>query len=430
MRWHLDPCTGNTITGWIYDELSPSNDIVVLAVNGAALVGKASATDYRESLAGTSHKVNSGFSITLAQGTDPASTVLLACDYARYSDTFVIYSPDQSAIGTRAMPYQRFEDLSRKTSASRSNEKLRALKLPRLAKKSLLDIGCNEGFFCQIAAKSGARRVLGIDQSSLSIEKAKLRLAALPELSSMPIEFRCASWWDIPEERFDVILFLSAVHYEPEQKRLFDFLATRLEPDGLLVLECGIAPGESEHWVLVNRGKDHYRFPTEKLLYSQLLSSYAVLKKGQSVTQQGDPLPRFVFHCHVKRPTVCIIRGRSGSGKSWLSRTLWQKGIVTFSSDTFFSRYQTTYKDYAPATPLYAMIANELDTRHGLNHVIEKLRELGAIEEFCRDFTDCLPFEDELLFVEGEVFRHEDVYTAFCAELKKRGAIPWKMDRS
>lgn len=429
MRWHLDPFTGNTISGWIYDPSNPDSDITVLAINGSAMLGSAKASDMRESLAGSPHKTHCGFTISLECNADPASVVLLACDYSRFSDSVIIYSADKSVIGTRSMPYQRFEELSRRHSGSNSSAKLSALALPKLAQKSVLDIGCNEGFFCQMAAKAGASRVLGIDQSSLSIEKARLRLAAAPATPDSRVEFRCDSWWNIPDETFDVILFLSAIHYEPEQKKLLDLLASRLNPDGILVLECGVIPGASENWAIIKRTDDILRFPTEKLLYSQLLSSYAVRKIGKSVTQAGDPLPRFVYHCSVRRPVVGIIRGISGTGKSTFAHLLKEKGIPTYASDSFFHMYHDELKGHAPATPMYSAIANELTTR-GWNHAAEKLREIGAIGDFCRDFISCLPLDADLLFVEGEIFRHADIYEAFCAELKKRGASPWKVDKS
>ena len=429
MRWHFDPFTPTRISGWIYDEANSDSELTILAIHDATVLGKATATEARQDLSGTPHNINSGFTIPLPGDIDPTALTLLCCDYAHFSDSFIIYSPDKAQIGQRIAPYQRFEDLSRRTSASESQAKLRTLALPRLSNLSVLDIGCNEGFFCQIAAKMGARRVLGMDCSQLSIEKAKMRLEATPSLSKAPIEFRHASWWAVPKEQFDVILFLSAIHYEPEQKKLLDFLATRLKPDGLLILECGVAQNASSAWTLVNRGADMYRFPSHEHLCTTLLSRYAVTTRNKSVMQKGDPVPRFVFHCSLKRPTVGVIGGRSGHGKSFFAGLLREKGLATSSSDSFLVHCKETPQERLPQTPMYAMFRDEIDLS-GLNHLAAKLERLGAVEEFCRDFVASLPLERDLLFIEGEVFRHEHIYAALCAELKRAGAVIWRIERS
>ncbi len=54
-------------------------------------------------------------------------------------------------------------------------------------------------------------------------------------------------------KRFDVILLLSALHYARNPQLLLHELLKMLKPDGLLVLECGIAPGQEPEWVSVQR---------------------------------------------------------------------------------------------------------------------------------------------------------------------------------
>lgn len=51
--------------------------------------------------------------------------------------------------------------------------KLKALKLPDLREKKVLDLGCNTGFFTGYAAFSGAATSTGIDFDRPSIGKAK-----------------------------------------------------------------------------------------------------------------------------------------------------------------------------------------------------------------------------------------------------------------
>lgn len=430
MRWRLDPVTNNTISGWVYDESSPESELLVLCVNENTLFGQATANTPRPELDGEKHKCECGFAIPLADGCDPDSIMVLACDYARFSGSLIIHAPDRSRIGQFLPPYQHFEQLGKRSSASRSMAKLQALALPDLRNISVLDLGCNEGLFCQIAAKAGARRVLGIDASELFIAKAKARVAANPTLAALPIEFCRASWWDIPDEQFDVILFLSAIHYEPRQKELLDHIAARLTPGGLLVLECGALEESQCAWTLIKRKKDLCRFPSKEYLLSTLLENYVARQQGPSVAQSGDPVPRLVLHCRPKRPVVVVTRGKSGIGKSHLTSRFRRKGILTQSSDHFFLTYMTRYRECAPQTPMYAMLA-ELKPA-SMNHIGPKLRKMGAVQEFCRDFIASLPLDAkaDCLCIEGEIFRHNDIFATLCAELERLGMEVWGTEKA
>ena len=137
-------------------------------------------------------------------------------------------------------------------------------------------------------------------------------------------EFRHASWWEIPDEKFDVIFFLSAIHYEPEPKKLLDKLAGHLTDDGVLVLECGVKGGAGKkQWHVVPRWDGAKRYPSLDLLRQELLSRYGVRWIGPSVNQAGDPVPRFVFHCKLRRPVAMVITGprATEAESSWAQRS-------------------------------------------------------------------------------------------------------------
>jgi trans-aconitate methyltransferase len=137
---------------------------------------------------------------------------------------------------------------------SRTLDKLKRLALPELRGRSFLDVGCNEGFFCGFAKYAGAARVVGLDASALFIERAARRF---PEC-----EFLNQDWDRLPEERFDVILLASALHYAGDQQGLIDRLVGKLSDDGVLVLEMGIASAQRNDWIKVKRGIDERAFPT------------------------------------------------------------------------------------------------------------------------------------------------------------------------
>ena len=87
-----------------------------------------------------------------------------------------------------------------------------AAALPRdLSGQSVLDIGCNAGFYSIEMKRRGARRVLGIDFDERYLAQA--RFAA--EVCEVDIEFRQISVYDLAllRERFDVVLFMGVLYH-------------------------------------------------------------------------------------------------------------------------------------------------------------------------------------------------------------------------
>ncbi|MGE0520395.1 MAG: TIGR04290 family methyltransferase [Candidatus Binatia bacterium] len=77
--------------------------------------------------------------------------------------------------------------------------------------KSVLDIGCNAGFYALEMKRRGAARVLGIDCDERYLAQA--RLAA--EVTGLDIELRQLSVYDVADlgEAFDVVLFLGVLYH-------------------------------------------------------------------------------------------------------------------------------------------------------------------------------------------------------------------------
>lgn len=77
--------------------------------------------------------------------------------------------------------------------------------------KSVLDIGCNAGFYSIEMKKRGADRVVGIDFDDTYLEQA--RFAA--EVSETEIEFRKLSVYDVGAlgEKFDVVIFMGVLYH-------------------------------------------------------------------------------------------------------------------------------------------------------------------------------------------------------------------------
>ena len=212
---------------------------------------------------------------------------------------------------------------------SRSFEKLAALYLPALQGKSVLDVGCNAGFFCGWAAFQGAAKVRGIDLNPAFIDQARLWFA--------DCSFACLSWEDLGPETYDLILCLSAIHYAKDQQQLLSSLMSRLKPGGLLVLELGVAPGQADEFVPVKRSIDTRLFPTKTKLHS-LLAPYTFKYIGPSVDQGGDPLPRHVYHVYNALPLAVLFMDGHYAGKTRTAAAIIKPNIRRLSGDGIYRR--------------------------------------------------------------------------------------------
>ena len=81
-----------------------------------------------------------------------------------------------------------------------------------LTGKSVLDIGCNAGFYSMEMKRRGADRVLGIDSDDRYLAQARLAGEAL---GFDNIEFRNLSVYDVGAlgERFDVVIFMGVLYH-------------------------------------------------------------------------------------------------------------------------------------------------------------------------------------------------------------------------
>lgn len=80
-----------------------------------------------------------------------------------------------------------------------------------LSGQTVLDIGCNAGFYSIEMKKRGAKRVVGVDSDRIYLEQA--RFAA--EICEMDVEFKELSVYDLGRlgERFDLVLFMGVLYH-------------------------------------------------------------------------------------------------------------------------------------------------------------------------------------------------------------------------
>jgi tRNA (mo5U34)-methyltransferase len=84
--------------------------------------------------------------------------------------------------------------------------------IPRdLTGRTVLDIGCNAGFYAIEMKRRGAARVLGIDSDDDYLAQARFA----SEISGLDVEFRRLSVYDVGSlgERFDIVLFMGVLYH-------------------------------------------------------------------------------------------------------------------------------------------------------------------------------------------------------------------------
>jgi tRNA (mo5U34)-methyltransferase len=102
----------------------------------------------------------------------------------------------------------------------------------RLDGKSVLDIGCNAGFYAMEMKRRGAERVLGLDTDDEYLAQAKFAA----EISGLKIEFRKLSAYDVAElgERFDLVIFMGVLYHLRHPLLALDLIHEHVARDLLL----------------------------------------------------------------------------------------------------------------------------------------------------------------------------------------------------
>lgn len=310
------------------------------------------------------------------------------------------------------MQYQSFPGVK---GGSASSQKLTALRLPSLKDKRFLDVGCNEGFFCGYALFEGASHVTGMDKSANAISKAAARF---PDA-----EFLNQTWDTLPEGPFDVITLLSALHYAEDQEALIHRLVERLSPDGLLVLEIGIAPNQAgKGWIKVERAIDERWFPT-RIKLGEILKNYAWKVIGHSVMQNGDPLPRYVVHIRKLKPYAWLLMQDPATGKSTISRQLFagRKGIPVISGDRTY--LQITEGKHNVSQEMRAMVSEDFSTST-IGKTTKKLFDSNMTRELAKLWAGLAGFNHFAL----DSYIPENYRTQFKAALSELGYFPVELN--
>lgn len=300
-----------------------------------------------------------------------------------------------------------------------SLHKLRRLKFPEdLSGKFVLDIGCNEGFFSNIAIQKNADSVVGIDIDDKFLNEAKKRY------QSPKLVFIRQDWSQLPDGKYDLILWTSTMHYELDPLSVLRKISDRLSDDGLFILECGIIKADSREMISSSRPDGSHWYPTLNLLTDLL--DYAGLTYrivSDSELTGTDPVPRFVLHCHKRFPTVVLITGESGIGKTVLANLLSISATKLVKLDYVISRIaQFTYAH----TKLHKVIKERYDP-NDLSKIYNSIDELGLTDEYIEFLLKNVGASDKLVVYEGFLTTKQIISFK---KYKKRKICLWISERS
>jgi tRNA (mo5U34)-methyltransferase len=155
-----------------------------------------------------------------------------------------------------------------------------------LTGKSVLDIGCNAGFYCIAMKQRGAARVVGIDSDAGYLAQA--RFAA--EMNQVDIEFAQLDVYNVAQlgERFDVVLFMGVLYHLRHPLLALDLLYEHAVKD-VLVFQSLLRGSRETPPV-----EDNYHFDEKEIFETP-----------------GFPLMYFVEHCYADDPTNWWIPNRA-----------------------------------------------------------------------------------------------------------------------
>ena len=97
---------------------------------------------------------------------------------------------------------------------------------------TVLDIGCNGGFYSIEMKRRGAKRVLGVDHDEVYLEQARFAAQVL----DLDIAFEQMSVYEIPKlrERFDLVLFMGVFYHLRHPLLALDLLRQYVTNDWLV----------------------------------------------------------------------------------------------------------------------------------------------------------------------------------------------------
>lgn len=260
-----------------------------------------------------------------------------------------------------------------------------------LTGRRVLDIGCNEGFFCNVAAQRGAAEVVGLDFVAEFLDPGRARY---PDPA---ITWLHQNWNSLPGGAFDLVLWCSGMHYEDDSAAMLQRIADLLTPDGLLVLECGVADMGGREMMEIQRPSDSRWFPTREFLRDGLLRPFCVRQVAKPEMIMGDPIPRGVYHCRQRQPMVLLVRGEHDEADSTLLRGLVRTAAKTVRLRPFVDRLRQSQYGHSALQRHLQSLAHV----HDLAAVFAGLDAAGLTQDCADVLAQAVAASDEVVVFDG-----------------------------
>jgi tRNA (mo5U34)-methyltransferase len=189
-----------------------------------------------------------------------------------------------------------------------------------LSGKTVLDIGCNAGFYSLEMKRRGAARVVGIDADEAYLDQA--RFAA--DVTGLDVEFRNLSVYDVGAlgEAFDIVLFLGVLYHLRHPALALDLIHAHVAKD-LLVFQS-MQRGSTD----IGPVDENYSFWEEQLF-----------------ARDDFPKLHFIEHRYADDPTNWWVPNRACAEA--LLRSAGFEIIGHPEAEVYLCRYRALPADYA-----------------------------------------------------------------------------------
>lgn len=196
---------------------------------------------------------------------------------------------------------------------------------PDMTDSNILDLGCGYGWHCKYAAVSGARKVLGIDQSERMIDAARRRNA------DEKINYRVCNLlgYDYPPEEYDLVISNLALHYIDDLDAIYRRVYRTLRADGVFLINIEhptLTAGVNQQFAADGTWPvDDYFYPGARQTdflghtitkYHHTLTQIlmGLINAGFRIEAVQEPMPpedwRAVMPEEMRRPMMLLVRAK------------------------------------------------------------------------------------------------------------------------
>jgi tRNA (mo5U34)-methyltransferase len=190
---------------------------------------------------------------------------------------------------------------------------------------TVLDIGCNAGFYSFAMKQRGADLVIGIDWDETYLQQAQFAAGIL----KLDVTFRRMSVWRVAElrQKFDLVIFMGVLYHLRHPLLALDLIHEHVARD--LLLFQSMQRGSD----IISPVEDDYPF-SEQAIFEEV----------------GYPRMQFVEHCYTGDPTNWWVPNRA-----CVEAMLRSSGFAIASHpepEVYLCRWQSASADARPPFPV------------------------------------------------------------------------------